>query len=198
MGAEGLEYASFDGEQLMELLAELDAELGAHSAGSVLYRIAIAGGAAMALRLSDRLTGDVDVVSEAMNPDVRRAAQTVASRHDLRPDWINDAAKLKTVSVEADLEPVFVGANLVVESVGAKYLLAMKLASARVVDKADCVALATELGMQSLDELLDVVEAALPNQRHRTVKMQYFAQEVIEAAQPSPRRRPSRGNWGRD
>ena len=198
MDAEGLEHASFDGDQLMELLAELDAELGKHNTGSVPYRIAIAGGAAMALRLSDRLTGDVDVVSDAMHPDVRRAAQTVASRHDLRPDWINDAAKLKTVSVEADLEPVFVGANLVVESVGAKYLLAMKLASARVVDKADCVALATELGMQSLEELLDVVEAALPNQRHRTVKMRYFAQEVIEATHQRPRRRPSRRNRERD
>ena len=63
MGLEGFEHASFDGEQLMALLAELDAELGAPSAGSVPYRIAIAGGAAMALRLSDRLTRDVDVVS---------------------------------------------------------------------------------------------------------------------------------------
>ena len=195
---EGFGHASFDGEQLMALLAELDAELGSHDAGSVPYRIAIAGGAAMALRLSDRLTGDVDVVSEGMHPDVRRAAATVASRHDLRPDWINDAAKLKTVSVDADLEPVYAGDNLVVESVGARYLLAMKLASARVVDKADCVALATELGMQSLEELLDVVEAALPNHRHRTVKMRYFAQEVIDAVQPNPRRRPSRGSRGRD
>ena len=193
MGLEGFEHASFDGEQLMALLAELDDELGGLRAGSGPYRIAIAGGAAMALRLSDRLTGDVDVVSEGMHPDVRRAAETVASRHDLRPDWINDAAKLTTVSVEADLEPVYVGANLVVESVGARYLLAMKLAAARVVDKADCVALAKGLGIQSLEELLDVVEAALPNQRHRTVKMQYFAQEVIDAVVPSPRRRPSRG-----
>jgi len=86
----------------------------------------------------------------------------------------------------------------VAESVGARYLLAMKLASARVVDKGDCVALATELGIQSFDELLDVVEAALPNQRHSTVKMQYFAREVIEAAQPSPRRRPLRGSRGWD
>ena len=182
----------------MKLLAELDAELGAHGAGSGPHRIAIAGGAAMALRLSDRLTGDVDVVSEGMHPDVRWAAEEVASRHDLRPDWINDAAKLKTVSVDADLEPIFEGAHLVVESVGAGYLLAMKLASARVVDKADCVALATELGMESLEELLDVVEAALPNQQHRTVKMRYFAQEVIDAAQENPRRRPSRGDRGRD
>ena len=198
MGAEDFEHASFGGEQLMELLTELDAELGAENAGSVPYRIAIAGGAAMALRLSDRLTGDVDVVSEAMHPAVRRAAQRVASRHDLRPDWINDAAKLKTVSVEPDLEPVFEGANLVVESVGAKYLLAMKLASARLVDKADCVALVAELGIQGLDELLDVVEAALPNQRHRTVRMRYFAQEVVEAAQPRPTRRPLRGSHGRE
>ena len=42
MGLERFEHASFDGEQLMALLAELDAELGAHGAGSVPYRIAIA------------------------------------------------------------------------------------------------------------------------------------------------------------
>ena len=40
----------------------------------------------MALRLSDRLTGDVDVVSEGMHLDVRRAVETVAPRHDLRPE----------------------------------------------------------------------------------------------------------------
>ena len=85
-----------------------------------------------------------------------------------------------------------------VESVGAGYLLAMKLASARVVDKADCVALAKELGMESLEELLDVVEAALPNQQHRTVRMRYFAQEVIDAARSNPRRGLSRGGLGRD
>ena len=47
------------------------------------------------------------------------------SRHGLRPDWINDAAKLKTVAVAADPEPVFEGARLVVESAGPRYILAM-------------------------------------------------------------------------
>ena len=42
------------------------------------------------------------------------SGQTAALR-DLRPDWINDAAKLKTVSVDGALEPIFEGADLVVE-----------------------------------------------------------------------------------
>ena len=49
----------------------------------------IAGGAAIALRVPSRVTGDVDVVSEGMPAAVRRAAERVASRHGLRPDWIN-------------------------------------------------------------------------------------------------------------
>ena len=106
----------------------------------------------------------------------------VAARHNLRPDWVNDGAKLKTVVVEPDLDLVFKGANLVVESVGLRYLLAMKLVSARPVDKPDCVALVRELRMRNLNELLDLVQDALPNPRHRTVTTHYFAEQVIRDA----------------
>ena len=132
MPARDFEFVGFTADQLPALLSELDVELASESLDTP-CRIVIAGGAAIALRVPSRVTGDVDVVSEGMPAAVRRAAERVASRHGLRPDWINDAAKLKTVAVAADPEPVFEGARLVVESAGPRYILAMKLVSARPV-----------------------------------------------------------------
>ena len=194
MPARDPEYVGFTADQLSALLSELDAELASESLDTP-CRIVIAGGAAIALRVPSRVTGDVDVVSEGMPAAVRRAAERVASRHGLRPDWINDAAKLKTVAVAADPEPVFEGSRLVVESAGPRYLPAMKLVSARPVDKADCVVLVKELGIDHVDELLGLIEEAVPWKPNRTVTMRYFAEEVIEEAAPShsrPRTRSRR------
>lgn len=123
--------------------------------------------------MPNRVTGDVDVVSEGLPPALRRAAERVASRHNLRPDWLNDAAKLKTVAISADSEPVFEGARLIVESASPRYILAMKLVSARPVDKPDCVALVRELGIDTIDALLDLIEAAVPWGSHRTVTTRF-------------------------
>ena len=191
MPARDFEHVGFSAEQLPALFRELDAELASEILDTP-CRIVIAGGAAIALRVPSRVTGDVDVVSDGMPAAVRRAAERVASRHGLRPDWINDAAKLKTVAVAADPEPVFEGARLVVESAGPRYLLAMKLVSARPVDKADCVALVKELGIDHVDELLGLIEEAVPWKPNRTVTMRYFAEEVVEEATRSHSRRRTR------
>ncbi|MCE2511231.1 MAG: hypothetical protein J4F50_01485 [Acidimicrobiia bacterium] len=45
-------------------------------------RIVIAGGAAIALRVPSRVTGDVDVVSEGMPAVVRRAAKRTRQEAD--------------------------------------------------------------------------------------------------------------------
>ena len=194
MPARDSEYVGFSAEQLPALFSELDTELASENLDTP-CRIVIAGGAAIALRVPSRVTGDVDVVSEGMPAALRRAAERVASRHGLRPDWINDAAKLKTVAVAADPEPVFEGARLVVESASPRYILAMKLVSARPVDKADCVALVKELGIDHVDALLGLIEEAVPWKPNRTVTMRYFAEEVVEEATRSrsrPRTRPRR------
>ena len=180
-GARSDDFATFDGRHLHRLFSEVDAELSAGGSETV-YRVVIVGGAAVALVVPGRVTGDVDVVSEGLPGELRRAAERVAGRHNLRPDWINDAAKAKTVAIAAEPEPVFEGKSLIVESASLRYILAMKLASARPIDHDDCVALVREVGIRHIDELLDLIEEALPWVSRRTVTMRYFAESVIEAA----------------
>lgn len=201
MNSSEYEHDGFDRQKLFELFAELDAELATANEDDddKPHRIAIAGGAAVSLCVSSlRTTGDVDVISEGMSEAIRRAAARVAERHNLRTDWINDAAKLKTVALEPELKQVFGGTNLVVESVGAKYLLAMKLVSARPLDHSDCVDLVRQLRVRNLDELLDLVQVALPRAHHRTVTTQYFADGVLDDAWRSYRFRAAlRDLWVR-
>ena len=174
-------YRQFGSAEMLRLFAEVDEELQALHAPPV--RLAIAGGASMVLRRGSRVTGDVDVVSEGMNDLVRRAAVTVAERHGLAQDWINDGVKGLGVALPLDPQPVFSGACLTVESVGPRYLLAMKLTAARPEDLADCAHLIAELGIRSHDELLDLIEQALRPPRAPTAKMGYFAEEALAAAQ---------------
>lgn len=66
--------ALFDGPALLNLLAEVDAEL---PEGSVV-EIAVIGGAALTVRWADRMSMDVDVVSDFMPPELRTAGAAVA------------------------------------------------------------------------------------------------------------------------
>lgn len=179
-GTEEPFYRQFGSAEMLRLFAEVDDELQALNALPV--RLAIAGGASMVLRRGSRVTGDVDVVSEGMNDLVRRAAVTVAERHNLAQDWINDGVKGLGVALPLDAQPVFSGTCLTVESVGPKYLLAMKLTAARPEDLADCAHLIAELGIGSHDELLDLIEQALRPPRVPTAKMGYFAEEALSTA----------------
>ena len=182
-GAAGIEEPShrqFGSVEMLRLFAEVDEELQVLDAPPV--SLAIAGGASMALRRGSRVTGDVDVVSEGMNDLVRRAAATVAERHHLAQDWLNDGVKGLGVALPLDAQPVFSGTCLTVESVGPKYLLAMKLTAARPEDLEDCAHLIAELGIRSHDELLDLIEQALRPPRAPTAKMGYFAKEALSAA----------------
>ncbi len=82
MNTDGSEFSEFDGQKLLALLAELDNELGLEGSNGK-CRIVIVGGAAVALRVPDRVTLDVDVVSEGMPMTLRRAAATVTQTPSL-------------------------------------------------------------------------------------------------------------------
>lgn len=185
-GTEEPSHRQFGSAEMLRLFAEVDDALQVLDAPPV--HLAIAGGASMSLRRASRVTGDVDVVSEGMNDLLRRAAATVAERHNLTRDWINDGVKVLGVALPMDIQPVFSGTCLTVESVGPKYLLAMKLTAARPEDLADCAHLIAELGIHSHEELLDLIEQALRPPRAPTAKMGYFAKEALLVARPDTAR----------
>ncbi|MYA18193.1 MAG: hypothetical protein F4Z28_16255 [Gammaproteobacteria bacterium] len=99
--------AVFDAAQMLGYLAEVDELLVRAGAPHVLH-LYVAGGAVIAAKTASRLTGDVDVVSEGMTPQLRTAVQEVSRRHrGLRSDWLNDGAKpqagQRCVGARADL-----------------------------------------------------------------------------------------------
>ena len=156
----------------------------------------VAGGAVIANKTDSRLTGDVDVVSEGMTPQLRAAVKEVSQRHrGLRPDWLNDGAKLKRVNIALEPERIFTGRRLIVDSAGDRYVLAMKLVSHRQVDEADCEMLIRALGIRNLAELLDLIEQAIaratPKPRCGLFRRRPARQRVpLQARTPTIRRRP--------
>ena len=160
-------------------LADLDEEL--ESAGSEPVHLVAAGGAAMLSRLPNRVTGDIDIVSEGLNAAVRRACERVAARRGLAADWINDGAKGMAVAVEVQPERIFTGKRLVVDSAGPRYVLAMKLLAGRDGDVEDCVHLIRELGVRSSRDLLDLVDAAVVP-RTPPPRVAYWTEEVFGKA----------------
>jgi len=125
----------------------------------------IAGGAAVALLWDNqRITNDVDVVSEGMTPLLRAAIARVARDYDLEPGWFNDAAKLKAPALPVeDPIPIFDGERLRVYAVPARYALAMKLVSARDVDQGDIPALLAASDVKTRGELYQLVQDAYPS-----------------------------------
>ena len=186
--------AAFDAAQMLGYLAEVD-ELLVKAGTPHELHLYVAGGAVIAAKTDSRLTGDVDVVSEGMTPQLRAAVREVSKRHrGLRPDWLNDGAKLKRVNVALEPERIFTGRRLIVDSAGDRYVLAMKLVSHRQVDEADCEMLIRSLGITSQAELLDLIEQAIPAQ-HRSPAAAYFAADRLDNAYRS-RRGPRRSDGG--
>ncbi len=146
------------------------------------YHLYIAGGAVLLAKTDDRRTHDIDVISEGITAELRAAVEQVSQQHPgLRSDWLNDAAKIKRVNLPLDPQRIFNGKHLIVDSAGSRYVLAMKLASGRPIDRVDGAVLIRELGIVAETELLDLIEEALPPHL-RTPKMSYFAAECLTEA----------------
>lgn len=186
--------AAFNAAQMLGYLAEVD-ELLVQAGTPDALHLYVGGGAVIAAKTGSRLTGDIDVVSEGMTPQLRAAVEEVSKRHrGLRPDWLNDGAKLKRVNLPLEPERIFTGRRLIVDSAGDRYVLAMKLLSHRQVDEADCELLIRSLGITSQAELLDLIEQAIPEQ-HQSPAAAYFAADRLDNAYRS-RRAPRRSAGG--
>ena len=166
-----------DAALLRQLLGEIDTELGKGDP----IRIVVCGGAAMLFKYDERGTNDIDVISEALPTDLRQAAATVGERNGLGENWFNDAAKIAVPRLTPVLREVFSGSRLEVYEPGPRFLLAMKLAAHRERDLSDAAMLIEELGLEDVDEVLDLMEEAWGHTR-QSVAVEYFAREAFQVA----------------
>jgi hypothetical protein len=162
-------------EQIYAVLSDLAQELDRRGVRAEVFLV---GGAAMTLAYDTRrTTRDVDAVFEPKKT-VYEAARGIADRHDLPEDWLNDAVKGFLHGSDPDATPVLDTPGLRVDVASPRYLLAMKLLAARDEDVDDILILYRHCGFRSVDEGLDLVEAAYPG-RSIPVRVRYLLEEHL-------------------
>ena len=178
----------FTGSEMLRYFSELDSILVSTGTGTMVH-LYVGGGAVIAVKTDARLTTDVDVVSEGMTEQLRQCVAEVSRRHrGLRPDWLNDGAKLHRVSLPMEPERLYTGERLLIDSAGDRYVLVMKLASGRQIDEADCEILIRAIGIRTESELFDLIEQGVPADL-RIPAMAYFAAERLAHAYAGTSRR---------
>jgi len=142
-------------DELKKLLTELGELLERDGLKSEFY---IVGGAAIALAYNARrFTRDVDAVFEPKSR-VYSAAAVVARNNSLPEDWLNDAVKGLLPGADPDARPVFEAPGISVSAASPRYLLAMKVAAARIDrDLDDILMLAGLCDAKTSADVIDIV-----------------------------------------
>lgn len=165
-------------DEISQYLTELGAVI---EDGGRKTEIAIAGGAAMMFLVGNRdATKDIDAYLGSDASAVREAAKTVAARHGLPDDWINDGLKgffygtpPQTVALDVP--------GLTVYSVTPEYLFAMKAMAGRASDVRDLRALIGVLGLKSAAEATTLVERWIPSSQI-TMKVSLLLGTLFDSA----------------
>lgn len=163
--------------EIVELLTEVGTELDARGLRGEMFLV---GGAAMALAYDvRRSTRDVDAVFEP-KATIYEIAALVAERHSLPPDWINDSVKGLLPGLDAYAQEIVDVPGLRVLVASARYLLALKVAAARVDRDADDIrALADICGLSTASEVLDLAVGIIGPQRPLLPKVQYLIEAMF-------------------
>ncbi|MGH3544680.1 MAG: hypothetical protein ACRDPW_01920 [Mycobacteriales bacterium] len=175
--------AGLDRDDIRRLLDDLSAELARRGARADLFLV---GGAAIAIAYDNaRSTRDLDAVFLPTDV-VRQAALVVAEQHELAKDWLNDAVKGFLPGPDPDAQRYYSSESLIVDVASARYLLAMKLFSARVEnDAADISFLYRHLGFTTVEQGLDLVESVYRG-RPVEAKVQFLLGDIVEELQSKP------------
>lgn len=163
-------------EQIKQYLTEMNARLAEQD---VRGEVVLCGGAVMALVYDARnSTKDIDALF-APTDVMRKIAKDIAEEHGLEDDWFNDAAKGFIDTSLMEFTDVLAFSHLTVKCPGEKEMLALKLASAREdsKDAEDALFLMGVIGIESLDEVFEIIERYIPAAR-RTPLSGFFAQEM--------------------
>lgn len=163
-------------DEIKQYLRELNDELCATDAKG---EICLYGGAVMCLVYDARpATKDIDAIFKPTR-QIREATGRVASAHNLRSDWLNDA--VKDFVVPHPQRILFDFPNLKVYVPAPDYLLAMKALAARMdtEDVPDVKLLINQLGLRKPEEVFAILEKYYPR-RHIKPATQYFIEELFE------------------
>jgi len=154
------------------MVGEELASMGTHG------KMLLLGGAVMMLKVGNRnMTEDVDAAFEENAQAIRTAVRSVAAREDLDDDWLNDGAKGFLYSKpETVLFGNYAGLEVYIPTLD--YLLAMKIVAGRDRDIGDASALITHLGLQSPQEVLDILIKYIPRQ-YLTAQIQYIVEGLF-------------------
>lgn len=170
--------------QILDALRALSERLALES---ITGEVCLFGGTVMVLAFSARLTTkDVDAVFQPAQK-IRELARKVAEEQSLPADWLNDGVKgfvsARHQTTAANL-PQFPHLRLTMPV--PEYLLAMKCMAARIAsgtdeatDVADIRFLIRHLGLESAQEVLDLVAHYYPASRI-PVKTQYLIEGLFE------------------
>lgn len=165
---------------IVALLTELGVELDHAGLRGEMF---IVGGAAIALAYNTRrATRDVDGVFEPKTA-VFRAAAAVGGRHHLRQDWLNDSVKGLLPGADPDAVDLFEAPGISVSVASPRYLLALKVAAARVDRDADDIRLlANVCGLTTAARILDMTEQVIGAERPLEPKVQFLIEEMFPAS----------------
>ncbi len=166
-----------DREEIIAALTSLAAELERRGAVAEMY---VVGGAAIALAFDERRsTRDIDAVFEPKNV-VYEAAAIVADQSGLPGGWLNDAVKGFLEGEDPTAAPVLDLPGLRVLAASPETLLALKVLAHRVgEDEEDVRLLASELGLDSADQVLAVAERTYGERLDPAAR--FFVEELFEA-----------------
>jgi hypothetical protein len=141
--------------------------------------ILIAGGAFMLLVIKNRdTTKDIDAYFATEPQAIREAAQVVAEREGLAPDWLNDGVTgFFHQSPPTELWAEYPG--LRVYTVTSEYVFAPKAIAGRPKDVPDLEALRAHLRLTSLDDALATFQKYVP-QRLVPARTQYLLETMFD------------------
>lgn len=171
-------------DQILELLRELGDDLNRQGLRAELF---IVGGAAMALAFNTRrTTRDIDGVYEPKR-EVYEAATRVGARHGLPEGWLNDAVKGLLPGPDPNQREILSAPGVRVSVPSGEYLLALKVAAARVDRDADDIRhLAKAVGARTADEVLAITERVMGGRQPLLPKAQFLIQEMFADSNESP------------